>query len=74
MIIQPNLTRAFVRGRTLGELDKASGVSNYEPINGSWMDKSMQEHIANLTSENDTDEFYHALCDSFCDGYREGNK
>jgi hypothetical protein len=74
MIIQPNLTHAFVRGRTLGEMDKEEGISNYEPINGSWLGKSMQEHIASLTSENDTAEFYNELCLSFCDGYREGNK
>ena len=74
MIINPNLTEAYTRGYRLGKLDKASGTSNYEPINGSWEDKSMYQHIADLTSEHDADEFFHHLCDTFCDGYREGNK
>ena len=74
MINNPNLTEAFTRGHRLGELDKASGTTNHEPIHGSWEGKSMQQHIADLTSEHDTDEFFHQMCDWFCTGYFEGNK
>lgn len=74
MMIQPSLTQAFRRGCRLGELDKASGISNYEPLNSSWEGKTAYQIIDELLSGGEVDEFYHQVCDMFCAGYFEGNK